>query len=273
MTEPVLLSAPEFRVGAAISYGWRRTWRNFWWFALVSIVFWAISAVAGSIGWSDQISQVDWSNTDPNAVVDQLTHTTAGALSMIGSLVQFLVSAFLSLGLIRIALGVTSGDRVRLGRVFSFQGYGRFLLASIIVGIIAVVGFAVPFLIGLALSAATNWPIFVVLGVLIGIVLAIVLALGLSLFGYVIVDKNAPGISSLKASWALVIPRFGALLGLEILIALISVGIFIAAVILGVLMLLLGLLITLPVAGVIVFGLGVLAMGYAYRTLSGEAVV
>ena len=265
--------AVAFQVGDAIGFAWRRTWRNFWRLLLLSIVFSILTGIASAFSFSGAAVEVDPSAIDPEAVMDALTQSSGGVMSIVGSVVQFLVSAFLGLGLIRVALGVMAGERVRLGRVFSFRGYGRYLLGSIVVGILAGLGFVVPFGIGLAISAATDWVVLAVLGAVAGIVLAIVLALGLSLFGYAIVDKDMHAVDALRASWAIVRPRFGSLLGLEILLAIIAVGIVIAAFVLGALMLVIGLLVTLPVAGVIVFGMGALSMAYAYRTLSGEPVI
>ncbi len=105
-----------------------------------------------------------------------------------------------------------------------------------------------------------------------GIVLAIALSLAFTFFGYLILDRDARGLSSLGASWKLVKPHFGALLGLYILIGIISFGLIIAAIVLGTLMLVVGLLITLPVAGVVIFGMSALSVAFAYRTIAGEPV-
>ena len=59
---------------------------------------------------------------------------------------------------------------------------------------------------------------------------------------------------------------------MHILLALISVAVLIVAILAGILMIVIGLLITLPVAGAIILGLSFLSQAYAYRTLSGEEV-
>ena len=260
----------RFSVGAAIGFGWKRTWRNFWWLLLVGIIFTAINGLIGLITAGGDLAAMDMSSGA--SIQEQLQNTGVFAFDFVGSIVQYLVSLFLALGVIRIALAVTSGDRVRIGRLWSFQGFGRYLLGGIIVGIIVSIGFGVPLGIGIAISASTDqiaWA--AVLGVL-GAVIAILLGLGFSLFGYVIVDKDAKGLSSLGESWRLVKPHFWGLLGLHVVAILIIIATVIVAILLGVLLLIVGLLVTIPIAGVLVFGIPAFALAYAYRTLAGEPI-
>lgn len=268
MTVTPVQQGSAFRVGDAIGFAWKRTWRNFWWLLLLSLLF---TVVNGAIGLVTGLGETP--TYDTSAPIDEQLREAAGlAFDGIGSVAQALVTLFLALGVLRIALAVTAGDRVRISLLWSFRGFGRYLLGSIIVGILigaAVLVFAVG---GVALASATDAPIFAVIGVVLAILVAIVLTLGLSLFGYVILDRDARGLSSLAESWRLVKPRFFALLGMQVLVALIVVGTFIAAVVLGVLLLVVGLLATLPAAGVITFGVSSLALAYAYRTLSGQPV-
>ena len=191
---------------------------------------------------------------------------------MAGSVVQWLASLFLALGVIRIALSVTQGERVELGKVFSFAGYGRYIINSIVVGMIIVVGILVGLVPGLLIAYSTNAIVWAAVGSVVGILLAITLTLAFTFFGYLILDRDARGLSSLGASWKLVMPHFGGLLGLYILIVIINFGLIIAAILLGTLMLVVGLLITLPVAGVVVFGISALSVAYAYKVISGDPV-
>ena len=266
----------SFSVGGAIGFGWRKTWTNFWRLLLVVIVFGIINAVLSAIGGAGSASSIDVSNVDlsnPDTItVDQILQTGNAGLSFAGSVVQWLASLFLALGVIRIALAVTQGEKVELGRVFSFAGYGRYIINSVFVGIIVVVGILVGFVPGLLIAYSTDAIVWAVVGSVVGILLAITLTLAFTFFGYLILDRDARGLSSLGASWKLVMPHFGGLLGLYILIVIIDFGLIIAAILLGSLMLLVGLLVTLPVAGVVVFGISALSVAYAYRTISGEPV-
>jgi hypothetical protein len=271
VAESAPTATQPFSVGGSISFGWRMTWKNFWRLLLVVIVFGVINAVLSAISGAGTTTSIDFSNPD-TLTADQLWATGNLALSFIGSVVQWLASVFLGLGVIRIALAVTRGEKVELGKVFSFAGYGRYLITSIIVGIIVVVGLLIGIVPGIAIAASTDSIVWAGVGAAVGIVLAIALSLAFTFFGYLILDRDARGLSSLGASWKLVKPHFGALLGLYILIGIISFGLLIAAIVLGTLMLVVGLLITLPVAGVVIFGMSALSVAFAYRTIAGEPV-
>jgi uncharacterized membrane protein len=259
-----------FSVGGAISFGWKRTWKNFWWLLLVGIIFTAINAGIALITAGGDMATMDFSSEA--SLQEQLQNTGGLAFDLVGSIVQGLVTIFLALGVIRIALAVTSGDRVRIGRLWSFDGFGRYFFGGIIVSIIVTIAIAIPLLIGIAISAATDQVAWAIILGVVGVIIAIIVNLGFSLFGYVIIDKNAKGLSSLGDSWRLVKPHFGGFLGLHILIALIIIATLIVAVLLGILLIFVGLLVTLPVAGVLAFGIPAFALAYAYRTLAGEPV-
>lgn len=261
MTNP----ATTFTVGGAIGFGWRFTWRNFWRILLVGIVFTAIGLVTSLIAGSGSVVEVLSGG-------DTTTEFNVGT-SLLGSLIQFLVSLFLALGMIRIAIDVTRGQDVHVGRLFSFDGYGRYLLSGILVAIIIVVGFAIPFLPFLAIAAATDNGFWLIPGAILGVLLAIVISLGVSLFGYFIIDRNAPKVSGLRESWQVVRPHFWPYLGLHVLLALINIGLFVAAIVAGLLLIVIGLIVTIPLAMVLVFGISALALAFAYRTMSGEEVV
>ena len=75
--------------------------------------------------------------------------------------------------------------------------------------------------------------------------------------GYVVIDQHeADPINAIKRSIALVKPKFGPLLGLLCLLALINI--------VGVLLCFVGLLVTYPLTAV--------AMAYTYRSLSGQPI-
>lgn len=266
---------PSFSIGSAIEWSWRLTWRNFWRYLLVAIVFVAINA-AVSFATNLPMLAIPEGMPGVDSTGAQVAVSAASVLiGLAGSIVQALVSAYLALGTIRIALSVTRGEDVELGTVFKFDGYGWYLLCSLIVGIVVSVVFLIPFglfgVAGIAVGGNTGIGL-AVLGAVIGVVIAFVVTIGFTFFGYAIVDRKATGLDGLKISWKLVRPHFWSVLGLGVLLMLIFIGLMIAAVVLGILMIIIGLLVTLPIAGVIVFGMGSLAYAYAYRTLSGEAV-
>jgi len=262
-------SLQVFTIGGAIEYGWRATWKNFWRFLLVAVIYVAINAAVSTVTGLVSPSDLDGQGMD---ALDMFTAASYSVLSIAASIVGFLVSAFLLLGLMRVALGVVKGNRVEVGEIFSFNGFGRYLLNSILIGIVMAVILAIVLVPTLLLTIATENVLWIALGGVLSVVLVVLISLAFTFFGYLILDKDSRGVSSLGASWALVRPHFWSILGLNLLVALIAVALIIGAVVAGVLMLVIGLLVTLPVAGVLAFGISTLSIAFAYRTISGEPV-
>lgn len=270
-------SPAAFQVGSAIGFGWKRSWRNFWWLLLASVIISAITGVAQLVFTWQGAPQYDFANPGQMDMGQMLTGSEALAggqvvLALIGAVVQFLVATFFALGVVRIGLAVTTGDRVRIGHLFSFNGYGRYLASSIIVGIIIGVVAMIPIVAGIAISIAANQIVWAILGLLIGVLLAFVVGVFFCLFAYAILGENSPNVSALSRSWALIKPQFWSILGLQILLALIVFGIFVAAIIVGVLLLCVGLIVTIPIAMTLSLGIPTLAYAFTYRTLSGQSV-
>lgn len=270
MPEPVAPAGTVFKATAAIGYGWRRTWKNFWWILLLSLVVSAVFMVVSLVSNGASLTNADF--TDPQSVTEAIAATSIGILAIIGAIVQALASTLVNLGLIRIGLDVTAGQPINIGRLFSFQGFGRYVGGSIIIFLIISIGMGIPVGIGAALSLWQSQVAYVIVGVALGIILAIVLTLGFSMFGFTILEKDVRGLGSLGASWQIVKPRFGSLLGMHILLALLIIAIFLVAIIAGILMIVVGLLITVPIAVALSLGVTFLAQAYAYRTLSGQDV-
>ena len=267
-----------FQVGHAIGYGWRRSWRNFWWLLLASVILSAISGVVNAIFTWQGSPDYDLANPQQMDMGQMLTGSDALsaaslALLFVGVIVQFVVSTFFALGVVRIGLAVTTGDRVRIGHLFSFVGYGRYLASAIIVGVIVGVAAMVPIVAGFAIAMAANQIAWAAVGLLIGFLLAFVVGVFFCLFAYAILGEDSPNISSLSRSWQLVKPRFWSIVGLQVLLALIVFGIFLAAIVVGVLLLCIGLIVTLPIAITLSLGIPTLSYAYTYRVLSGQPVV
>jgi hypothetical protein len=277
MTMETTGGAPAaYRVGDAIGFGWKRSWRNFWWLLLVAVILSVISGVANTVFNWQGTPQYDLNNPADigNQMLSGASDLSGGriVLLLIGLVVQVFVATFFGLGVVRIGLAVATGDRVRVGHLFSFVGYGRYLAATIIVGIIVSVAAGILIGGGVAIAFARNQIAWAAIGLLLGVVLSFVVSLFFCLFAYAILGENAPNLSSLSRSWELVKPRFWAILGLQILIALIVIGIFVVAIILGVLAICIGLLITIPIAITLTYGIPTFAYAYTYRVLSGQPV-
>lgn len=268
--EPVAPAGTVFKATNAIGYGWRRTWKHFWWILLLSLVVGAVFMVVNLVANGASLTNADFK--DPQSVTEAIAATSIGIVTIIGSIVQWLVTTLVYLGLIRIGLDVTAGQPIDIGRLFSFTGYGRYLAGSIIILIIISVGMGIPIGIGAALWLWQSQVAYLIAGVVLGIILAIVLTLGFSMFGFTILEKDVRGLGSLGASWQIVKPRFGSLLGMHILLGLLTFAILLLALIAGILLIVVGLLVTIPVAMALILGITFLAQAYAYRTLSGEEV-
>lgn len=269
-TSPAANPLP-FSAGAAIAYGWRQTWKHFGWLFLLGLAVSLLTSITNLL--TSGTSLLDADLRDPSSVADTLAQASIGVIAIAGIVLQFLISIYIGIGLIRIALGATAGQGIKLERLFSFVGFGRYLGASIIVGLIVGVAVSLPIIAGLVLSIAFEQIAYVLVGVVLALIIAVVLGVGFSMFGYLILDKDIRGLGSLGASWRLVRPHFWGLIGLTILLGLISISVFVAAIVIGVLLLIVGLLATIPLAATLVLGITMLAHGYAYRTLSGQPVL
>ena len=267
-------SVPTFSVGEAIAWSWRLTWRNFWRYLLVAVIFVLINAAVSTVtSMPSGLAQGMMDSTNGNASI--AIGAGSMVLAFIGTVINFLVSAFLAFATIRIALSVTRGEDVEVKTAFVFEDFGWYLLNSVVLALIVVVGFLVPFgvlaIIGAIIGGNTLIALLVI-GAFLGFVVAFVISIGFTFFGFAVIDQHLTGLHALKVSWGLVRPHFWKVLGLAVLLTLIGIGIFVVAVVAGILMIIIGLLVTLPAAGVIMFGMGSLSYAYAYRRMSGQEI-
>jgi hypothetical protein len=202
----------QVNIGDAVSYGWNAYWKNVGSLVVIAIVVVAINLVVGAIA--------------------QTTGSVAGQVLI--QFVGFIISMLLALGWIRVSLEVTRGVRPEVGDLFKFDGYGAYLLASIL--------FAVGLYVGLILC----------------IVPGIIFAVVFGFYGFVIAERGegVGVIDSLKESADLTRGNRWQLFGLGVVLLLINL--------VGALILLVGLIFTL--------GITIIAWAYTYRTLRGESV-
>lgn len=143
------------------------------------------------------------------------------------SIVQYLVNVIIAMGLIRISLEFVSKLKPKLLDIVYYKPIVRYIIASIIQGIIVFVGF------------------------ILLIIPGIILAVRLQYASYLIVDKNLGPIEAIKTSWNITRGNTWNLFFFGIILGLINI--------LGILCLLVGLFITVP--------LGMLATTFVYRKL------
>lgn len=203
--------AAAFSVGDAVSYGWTAYWKFVGPMLLITIVIIAVQLVVNVIG----------------------SATGSIAIQLIFTILGWVVSMILSMGLIRAALAVVRGQTPEVGMLFETEGLGNYIVAAIIFGIC--------FGIGLILC--------IIPGIIIGIIWMF--------YGFLIVENPTLGpTDALKRSQEMTKGRIGELFVFGL--ALFGINL-VGAILCGV-----GLLFT--------YGITAIAVAYAYRTLNGEPV-
>lgn len=197
-------------VGGSISYGWEAFKKYPGQLIAAFIIVWLITGVVSALagfGGGDSL-----------------------VLSLLLNVVSWVVALVLAKGLVTIALDVTHGRDVDLGKLFSGEHLGQYLLGSIIVGVL------------------------VGLGLILCIIPGLFIAVAWQFTPYRIIDRGETATEALSGSWELVKPQFWSLVGL--LLALAGINLI------GALLCLVGLLVTVPLSAV--------AVAHAYRTASGQ---
>lgn len=165
-------------------------------------------------------------------VAPDLPPPPPSAAQLIASLTGAVIGIFAALGAITFSLRAHDDiTRVSLGDLWNPQAFWRFLGAEILVAII------------------------VFIGLLLFVVPGIIAALGLMFALYLVIDHRSGPIEAIKQSWQLTKGHKGQLF----LLSLALVGLNI----LGLLALIVGALVTIPISW--------LAVAHAYRSLAGNA--
>ncbi|MCJ0904462.1 hypothetical protein [Rhodococcus sp. ARC_M6] len=153
-------------------------------------------------------------------------------LALIGSLVSAIVGFLIQAAFIRGALHEIDGNKPAFGSFIQITNVGAIVLASVIISIASGIGLVLCIIPGLIVIFLTYYTLTFV------------------------IDQNQDAISGIKSSFALTSKNVGPLL----LLALTLIGINIV----GTILLLVGLLVTLPIS--------LIASTYAYRVLTGRFV-
>jgi uncharacterized membrane protein len=206
-------SPASFSLGDALSYGWNSYWKNVGPMVLIAIVVFAIQIVFSAIG-----------NSSDNAGIQIV-------FQLIGSLVSLLIT----LGWFRVSLEITNGIKPDVGDVFKAQGYGPFILASILFYLGALIGFILLIVPGIIFVATFGF------------------------YGFVIAQRGdgVGVIESLQRSQEITRGHRWQLFGMAIVLFLVNI--------VGLLACIVGVVFTA--------GITLIAWAYIYRALSGEQVV
>jgi uncharacterized membrane protein len=199
-------------VGDAVGYGWTAYWKNVGPMVVITLIIFAVHVAFGLLG-----EAVD-------SVVARVFFQIAA----------WLIGLFLALGLFRVALEVTRGVQPEIGDLFKTDGYGPYIVASIL--------FTIGFVIGLLL--------FVIPGIIFAVVFGF--------YGFVAAERgnDADAFETLQRAAEITRGHRWQLFGLAIVLFLINL--------LGALLCGVGLIFTA--------GITIIAWAYMYRRLSGETV-
>jgi uncharacterized membrane protein len=204
-------SVPKFSIADAITYSWNAAFRNFASVMLVSVVVFAGNALVLLI-----------STVNNNA-----------GLTLAFQLLGVLAELLLVLGLVRASLDVVEGRTPTLAEVFRPDGYGPYLVASIL------------FLVGVWLGVA----LLVVPGVIFGIVF--------QFYGYVVAEHpDVPAIVALQRSAQITRGVRFRLFGLAVVLLFLNLAGFMLCVV--------GLIVSYAITAI--------ALAYVYRLLTGQPV-
>jgi uncharacterized membrane protein len=153
-------------VGASYDNGWRQMWKYFWMLLLIGIIYACISWVGSVFSFLPAMGG--------DAVVTPI------AASILSVAYNLLIVAPLGYGLSFAYLKAARNDRLKVEDMFeAFHNYWNAVLASILVGLIVIVGFI----------------FFIVPG--------IIFACKLAFTPYLVVDRKMGVIEAIKESWRL----------------------------------------------------------------------
>ncbi len=222
----------------AIGYGWKKFGENAGPFILVSVIGFVAMAIIYAITWII-LTGIFYSTEDLTFGGQKIgTYTSGpgfvGSLIMIGifAVVIFLARSIVEMFFIRGSLLVTRGEKPEAGNMLSFDDFGQYVVAMLIVSVLTGIGFMLCYIPG------------------------IIVAFLLSFTGYFVIDKKLAPMEAVKASLNLVKDNVGPVLVFFILAWLVTLA---GALLCGV-----GLIVAIPIV--------VIGTGYMYKRLQGEPV-
>jgi len=199
----------KFSTGEAVKFGWNTTKANFFFFLRIFVIVGIVYLVSGLISQGANKQ-------------DQVTRTLIG-------IVMWIIQMIVGMGMVKIALKFADGGKGEFADLYNqYPLFFKYLLASILTGVIVLIGF------------------------ILLIVPGIIFSVRLKFVSYLIIDKGLGPIEAIKTSWNI---TKGSVWNLFVLgAALLGINI------LGALALLVGLLWTAPTTSI--------AEAYVYRKLS-----
>lgn len=226
-------------IGDAFNWGWSKFQQNVGPILIAAAAILVAVLVVEAIVWIGVIGSLAATTTTHTTDLGYTYTTTSGGGGfavligwMVFMIVYFVGLALIQLAIIRATLAVTNGQTFDLKSMFSTDQLGQYILGAILVGVATGIGTMLCLIPGL-------------------------IVMFFSLFwGFFMIDKKLGAVESIKASFALVNKNVGTLIGFFIAS---YIAYMVGAILCGI-----GLLVAIPVV--------ILATGYMYRRLQGEAV-
>ena len=225
--------------GAAIKYGWEKFKENFGEIIVALIIGFVIIVVFEIIGYLIYNSLVSTDTVKCNITQNNLSCSGGGPSFFVRLIAQgilqavfFVASAALQLFVIRATLMIINGEKLEMSRVLSLENLGPYVIAVLIVGVMAFIGFIACILPGIAVLFLTHF------------------------YGYFVIDKKMAPMEAIKASYELIKANAGVMFVFYLLTLVVIIAGVIAC---GV-----GLIVAWPVV--------IIATGYMYKRLQGEPV-
>lgn len=221
-----------FSINEALTSAWAKTKGNLRTLILITVVMLVVQIVLGGL---TQYAEVQSAQIGP----------------VLMQIVTFLISGVISVGMAVIALKVVDGKKPVVADLFTHYAHlWRYIGANVLVFI---AGFLL-LLIAIALAYAEVPPIIIAIS---GVLVVLALSVFFSFVVYEVVDKGARPVAAIRGSVELARKAVFPLLGFVILLVIINL--------VGALLLLVGLLVTIPLTSV--------AMAQVYRTLDMKETV
>jgi uncharacterized membrane protein len=223
-------------IGEAFSWAWNKFSKNAVPLIVATLVFGliliVIQALAQLVSYLVAPSS-DYDSYDGGFSFGYSATGSAGVLVLfLGSLITFVAVGAISSAYLGGILDIVNGQEVQIGSFFKPRNIGNVVVASLIVGIVTSIGYALCFLPGLAVTVFTMFTTVA------------------------IVDRNLSAIDGIKASIDIVKANFGRVLLIWLVVVAITL---VGAVVCGI-----GLLVAVPVS--------TLFLVYAYRKLTSGQV-
>lgn len=226
-----------WNLGDALSYGWKKFQENVGQIIIASIVLFVVYVVAAAIAFGFQALLTSDAECHFNSGGTLVCDEGSGFIwRMIVAAISFgfvfVIAQIIGAGIIRGALGITEGRPFQTADIFKTDQLGSVVVASLLVGLLTTVGYALCYLPGIAVAFLTSYTLFFV------------------------IDKGLSPVDAIKASFDLTTKHLGDTVVWYIVGGLVAVAGVIACVV--------GLVVTIPLV--------IIGTAYTYKKLTDQPV-